>query len=84
MNRQSISLTTPNDAWLQAQVGRDKEYPSKSDLVNDLIRKARAIEETKETIRNKLIDADQSGFTSLNADEILAKSKAALQEHGIL
>ena len=40
MSRQSISFTEPNDEWLKTQV-KNKEYFSKSELVNDLIRQAR-------------------------------------------
>jgi len=40
MNRQSISFTQPNDEWLKDQV-ESKEYSSKSELVNDLVRQAR-------------------------------------------
>ncbi|WP_235923540.1 ribbon-helix-helix domain-containing protein [Psychroflexus aurantiacus] len=40
MSRQSISLTEPNDDWLKNQV-ESKEYSSKSELINDLIRQAR-------------------------------------------
>ncbi len=40
MSRQSISFTKPNDEWLKSQVD-NKEYSSKSELVNDLIRQAR-------------------------------------------
>jgi antitoxin ParD1/3/4 len=40
MARQSISLTEPNDKWLKSQID-SKEYTSKSELVNDLIRQAR-------------------------------------------
>ena len=40
MARQSISFTQPNDEWLKIQVD-NKEYSSKSELVNDLIRQAR-------------------------------------------
>ncbi len=57
MARQSISLTPPNDEWLRAQVDSE-EYTSKSEVVNDLIRKAREIE----YIRAKLIRAEQGGL----------------------
>jgi antitoxin ParD1/3/4 len=40
MTRQSISITEPNDDWLKNQI-ESKEYSSKSELVNDLIRQAR-------------------------------------------
>jgi len=54
MTRQSISLTTPNDECLKAQI-ESEEYTSKSEVVNDLIRKARAQEQENEWIRQKLI-----------------------------
>ncbi|MGI9289013.1 MAG: ribbon-helix-helix domain-containing protein, partial [Pseudomonadales bacterium] len=79
MARQSISFTPPNDEWLKAQVDSE-EYTSKSEVVNDLIRKAREIE----FIRAKLIRAEQGGFTDLNAAEILAKSKEELRRNGEL
>lgn len=73
MPRQSISFTTPNEAWLKEQV-ESEEYTSKSEVVNDLIRKARETE----YIREKLIKAEQGGFSNLTRDEILAKAKATL------
>jgi len=70
MARQSISLTTPNDEWLKEQL-ETEEFTSKSEVVNDLIRKAREIEE----IRKHLIAAKESGFTKLTAREILEEIK---------
>jgi len=79
MARQSISFTPPNDEWLKAQVD-SKEYTSKSDVVNDLIRKAREIE----LIRAKLIRAEQSGFIEQTPAEILAEFKEELRADGKL
>ena len=62
MPRQSISLTPPNDAWLKAQV-ESEEFTSKSEVVNDLIRKAREIE----ALRARLMMAEQSGFAQFIA-----------------
>jgi len=73
MARQSISFTTPNEAWLKEQVDSE-EYASKSEVVNDLIRKARE----NEYIRNKLINAEKGGFSNLTRDEILTKARDAL------
>jgi antitoxin ParD1/3/4 len=81
MTRQSISLTPPNDAWLKAQV-ESQEYASKSDVVNDLIRKARAKEEKVEEIRKRLTHAEQSGFVTPNRREILAEFKKELHSNG--
>jgi antitoxin ParD1/3/4 len=79
MPRQSISFTPPNDEWLKAQVD-SREYTSKSDVVNDLIRKAREIE----AIRARLVHAEQSGFTDLGRAEILAEAKEAARLNGDL
>ena len=81
MARQSISFTTPNDDWLKAQV-ESEEYTSKSDVVNDLIRKARARQNEIEMIRAKLIKAEKGGFTDMTRDEILVKSKEELIRNG--
>ena len=79
MPRQSISFTPPNDAWLKAQVD-SQEYSSKSDVVNDLIRKAREIE----AIRARLIQAEQSGFINQSGAEILAEIKEQARHDGEL
>lgn len=79
MPRQSISFTPPNEEWLKAQV-ESQEYTSKSDVVNDLIRKAREIE----AIRARLVRAEQSGFTGLGHAGILAEAKEEARRNGIL
>lgn len=77
MARQSISFTEPNDEWLKAQI-QSKEYSSKSELVNDLIRQARQQQQQIDFIRLKLEKAEASEFTSNTKDDILAESKARL------
>ena len=79
MPRQSISFTPPNDEWLKAQIDSE-EFTSKSDVVNDLIRKAREIE----TIRARLIQAEQNGFTNQGRAEILAEAKEEARNNGKL
>ncbi len=77
MTRQSISLTEPNDEWLKAQI-ESKEYSSKSELVNDLIRQARMQQREINLIKLKLEKAENSGFTTLSQKDILAESKSLL------
>ncbi|MBP1840738.1 ribbon-helix-helix domain-containing protein [Formosa algae] len=77
MSRQSISFTEPNDEWLKAQVN-GKEYSSKSELVNDLIRQARKQQVEIDWIRTKLEKAENSGFTNKSKNEILVQSKTLL------
>lgn len=83
MVRQSISFTEPNDDWLKAQV-ESKEFASKSDVVNDLIRKARNEQNEREIalIRAKLAQAEKSGFTDKTASEIRAEARVELGRDG--
>ena len=77
MRRQSISFTEPNDEWLKSQI-ENKEYASKSELVNDLIRQARNQQQQIDFIRMKLEKAEMSGFTTDTKSEILKESKKLL------
>ena len=77
MRRQSISFTEPNDEWLKSQID-SKEYSSKSELVNDLIRQARNQQKQIDLIRLKLDKAEKSGFTADSKSEILKQSKSML------
>ena len=79
MTRQSISLTQPNDEWLKSQV-ESKEYSSKSELVNDLVRQARKQQRQIDWVSSKLENAENSGFTNDSKEQILLKSKSLLNE----
>ena len=79
MTRQSISFTQPNDEWLKTQVD-SKEYSSKSELVNDLVRQARKQQCQIDWIRSKLESAENSGFTNDSKEQILIKSKSLLND----
>jgi antitoxin ParD1/3/4 len=74
MARQSISLTDPNDQWLKSQVD-NKEYSSKSELVNDLIRQARQQQAQVDWLRTKLEKAEKSGFTNDSKEDILSAAR---------
>ena len=75
MARQSISFTKPNDEWLRSQVD-NKEYSSKSELINDLIRQARKQQVQIDWIRTKLDRSEKSGFTENTKEQILNQSKS--------
>ena len=78
MRRQSISFTEPNDEWLKSQIAK-KEYTSKSELVNDLIRQARSQQKEIDWIRLKIEKAERSGFTTESRAKILKQSKERLK-----
>jgi antitoxin ParD1/3/4 len=75
MARQSISFTDPNDAWLKKQI-ESKEYSSKSELINDLVRQARGQQRQIDWLRVKLENAEKSGFTSDRRGEVLKIAKS--------
>ena len=77
--RASLSISTPNDQWIQAQINSG-EFASRSEVINDLIRRAREIE----GIRAKLIAAEQGGFTNQTPAEILAGIKDEARQDGEL
>lgn len=77
MTRQSISFTQPNDEWLKIQV-ESKEYSTKSELVNDLVRQARKQQRQIDWISSKLESAENTGFTNDSKEQILIKSKSLL------
>lgn len=79
MIRQSISFTEPNDKWLRTQVD-NREYTSKSELVNDLIRQARKQQVQVDWIRAKLMKSENSGFTDDTREQILEQSKSMLDD----
>lgn len=83
MVRQSISLTTPNDNWLNSLV-ESEEYSSKSEVVNDLIRRAREQQSEIELIRARLVKAEKSGFASQTTEEIRTEFKEELRRNGEL
>lgn len=77
MKRQSISFTEPNDEWLNLQIA-SKEYSSKSELVNELIRHARNQQKQIDWIRLKLDKAEANGFTNDTKAQILKQAKDSL------
>jgi len=79
MVRQSISITTPNDDWLNSLV-ESEEYSNKSEIVNDLIHRAR--ENEIGTIRARLIKSEASGFVTQSKEEIRAEFKEELRRNG--
>ena len=83
MTRQSISITRPNDIWLNSLI-KSEEYSSKSEIVNDLIRRARERNNEKEMIRAKLVKSESSGFITQTAEEIKEEFKQELRDNGEL
>jgi antitoxin ParD1/3/4 len=74
MPRQNISLTEQNDLWLRKHVEYVGDYANKSELVNDLIRRARKAE----VINKKSEMAEIKEFTEQSPQDMLDEFKLLL------
>ncbi|MBF0447998.1 MAG: type II toxin-antitoxin system ParD family antitoxin [Magnetococcales bacterium] len=70
MARASISISPPNDEWIKLQIDSE-EFSSRSEVVNDLIRKARKEQDEIEAIRAALIRGEESGTSKRTPDDII-------------
>lgn len=70
MARQTITVNEPNDRWMKEKI-QENEYASKSELINDLIRRQRELEEERIWLRNELIKGEESGISTKTMAEIL-------------
>jgi antitoxin ParD1/3/4 len=61
-----------------------EEYSSKSEIVNDLIRRARERKNEIEMIRARFIKSENSGFITQTAEEIREEFKQELRRNGEL
>ena len=83
MTRASISITPPNDAWIKSQI-ESEEFSSRSDVVNDLIRKARNEQDEILALRSALIKGEESGTSRRRPDEIMQAVIERKRKNGTL
>lgn len=81
MTKQSVNFTPPNDDWLNAKVA-SKEYPSKTDVVNDLIRREREREDKFNTLRAAIEEGLASGISEKTVEEIRNNVLERLKKNG--
>jgi antitoxin ParD1/3/4 len=74
MGRQTITVNAPNDEWMKKKV-QSNEYSSKSELINDLIRKQREKDEELDWLRRELIKGEESGISNKSLEDILHEAK---------
>ena len=84
MIKKSISVTNQQDEWIKAQI-KTGHFGNESEVVRELIRERQIREQETpariQVIREKLIKAEQSGFTDQSRDEILKEIKKDLGCH---
>ena len=83
MTKQSVNVTPPNDDWLNAKVA-SKEYPNKTDIINDLIRREREREEKFKTLKAAIEKGLASDITDENVLDIMQRVEKRMIENGTL
>lgn len=83
MIKKSITVTDQQEAWIQAQLASGN-YGTDSELIREALREKQMRMAEIETLRAKLIAAEQSGFSSKTPEQILAASKERLSRDGEL
>ncbi|MCI2284772.1 type II toxin-antitoxin system ParD family antitoxin [Colwellia sp. MSW7] len=70
MVKKSITVTDQQAQWIQAQLATGN-YASDSEILRDLIRKEQMRTAEIDVIRQELIKAEQSGFSSRTTSDIV-------------
>ena len=83
ITRASLSISEPNEKWIQAQID-SKEFSSRSEVINDLIRKAREIEMIRARLIAAELSVEQNGWVERTPDEILNGFKEKARREGKL
>lgn len=83
MTRASISISPPHDEWIQTQI-ESKEFSSRSEVVNDLIRKARKEHDEMQFLRAALIEGEESGTSERTPDDIINAVLEKRRKNGTL
>ncbi|MFC3852451.1 type II toxin-antitoxin system ParD family antitoxin [Salinispirillum marinum] len=87
MVKKSITVTDQQDSWIKAQIEMG-HYGNESEVLRELIRERQLREQEAsrdiETIRAKLINAEQNGFTEQSPEDILKEIKNGLGRNAAL
>lgn len=83
MVKKSITVTNQQAQWIQTQLATGN-YASDSELLRELIRKEQMRNSEIDVIRQELIKAEQSGFSSRSTGDIVNTVIARKQANGEL
>jgi antitoxin ParD1/3/4 len=82
MATMTVSLPDPMKDWVEAQI-QTGAYASSSDYVRDLIRRDREQKARVDALRKLIDEAEASGISSRNLDEIFTEARAIAKSRGI-
>ncbi|MEQ3640041.1 MAG: type II toxin-antitoxin system ParD family antitoxin [Alteromonas sp.] len=83
MVKKSITVTDQQEQWMQGQLATGN-YASDSELLRDLLRKEQVRASQIEVIRQELIKAEQSGYSSRSPEDIVKAVITRKQTNGEL
>ncbi len=83
MGKQSVNFSPPNEAWLNEKVDK-QEYSSKTELVNDLIRREREREEKFHELKAAIEFGLQSGISDKTVEDIRNDVLERLKKNGTI
>ena len=81
--RASLSISEPNERWIQAQID-GKAYSSRSEVLNDLIRTERATEAIRTRLESAERSVEERGWVNRTPEEMLKGFKAKARRDGRL
>ena len=79
----SLSLSEPNERWVQAQID-GKQFSSPSEVLNDLIRQARATEAIRTRLKSAERSVEEHGWVTGTPEEWLDGFKKKARRDGQL
>ena len=82
MTRKTITITDQMNNWVKGQVESGK-YGNDSEYFRDLIRKDQSKEDHLETLRNLLVEGEQSGSSDLSVTDIWDAAEERHQGHDL-
>ena len=81
--RADLSISEPNEKWIQAQID-SKTFSSRSEVLNDLIRRARQTEAIRERLKAAELSAEEHGWVTKTPEEMLDGFKEKARRDGQL
>lgn len=81
--RASLSISEPNERWIQEQIN-SKEFSSRSEVVNDLIRRAREVEVVRARLMAAELSVQSDGWVTKSSSEMLQDFREKARNDGKL
>lgn len=78
MVKKSITLTSKQDEWIQAQLAQGN-YASDSEFIREALREKELRMAEVEALRQRLMAAEQAGFSEKTPSQIRDEVKAGLK-----